>query len=67
MKQKTKKAAKKRFSVSAQGKIKHRPVHQSHFNAKDTGKKTRRKHSLASVNAADKQHVKQLLPYQSVN
>ena len=63
MKQKTKKAARKRFTVSASGKIRRRTVHQSHFNAKDTGKQTRRKHSDATVDSSDKGHIKQLLPY----
>lgn len=63
MKQKTKKAARKRFTVSAKGKIKRRAVHQSHFNAKDTGHEGRRKHIPATVVSADKNRIKQLLPY----
>lgn len=64
MKQKTKKAARKRFTISAKGKVKRRPVHQSHFNAKDTGQEGRRKHIPATVNSSDKSRIKQLLPYQ---
>ncbi|MFH1354011.1 MAG: 50S ribosomal protein L35 [bacterium] len=63
MKQKTNKAAHKRFTTSARGKIRRRVVNQSHFNAKDTGKETRRKHSSAIVDPSDKSHIKQLLPY----
>lgn len=63
MKQKTKKAAAKRFSFSAAGKPKRRPVHQSHFNAKDSGNETRRKHRAASVNRADLPRVRSLVPY----
>jgi len=64
MKQKTKKAARKRFTISSRGKIKHRPVNQAHFNSKDTGRATRRKHKSASLDTADKNRLKQLLPYQ---
>jgi ribosomal protein L35 len=62
-KQKTKKAARKRFSVSAQGKIQHRSTRQSHFNAKATGNETRRKHVDKSVAASDLGRIEQLLPY----
>lgn len=62
-KQKTKKAARKRFTVSSRGKVKHRPVNQAHFNSRDTGRETRRKHKPASLNAADKNRLKRLLPY----
>lgn len=63
MKQKTNQAARKRFNISARGKFKRRVVHQSHFNAKDTGKETRRKHGEAIVTASDQGRLKQLLPY----
>lgn len=62
MKQKTNKAAKKRFARSAKGKIKHRPVHQSHFNGKDSGDQTRRKHKDHLVNSADSDRIQELLP-----
>lgn len=63
MKQKTKKAAKKRFSVSAKGKVQHLPPHQSHFNAKDTGNETRRKHGSAQTDKSDAPRLQRLLPY----
>lgn len=63
MKQKTKKAARKRFTISARGTVQHRRPHQSHFNAKDTGKQTRRKHSSRHLDASDHVRIQQLLPY----
>ena len=63
MKLKTNKAAKKRFTTSARGKFRHRRVHQSHLNSKDTGEQTRRKHASTGVDIADYGRVKDLLPY----
>lgn len=63
MKQKTKRAARKRFTVTARGKIRHLPPHQAHFNAKDTGEETRRKHRMGNVSSADTKRIKALLPY----
>ena len=63
MKQKTNKAASKRFKFSKTGKVKRRPVHQSHFNARDSGDEGRDKHGSKSVNSSDLQRIRQLLPY----
>ena len=63
MKQKTKQAARKRFSISARGTVRHRRVHQAHFNAKDTGQQTRRKHGSRRLDFTDRYRVRQLLPY----
>lgn len=62
-KQKTKKAARKRFRMTASGKIKRRPVRQSHFNAKANGEETRRKHGDALVSDSDVNRVRDLIPY----
>jgi len=64
MKQKTNRAANKRFTFSSRGKAWHQAIHQSHFNAKDTGDETRRKHSDRIVKSADKANLHDLLPYQ---
>ncbi|HBE90723.1 MAG: hypothetical protein A3E37_03145 [Candidatus Andersenbacteria bacterium RIFCSPHIGHO2_12_FULL_46_9] len=64
MKQKTNRAANKRFSFSSTGKARHQTINQSHFNAKDTGEETRRKHSGRLVKSADKANLHDLLPYQ---
>lgn len=63
MKQKTNKAASKRFSVSATGKVRRRRTRQSHFNARATGDDTRRKHGSESVSESDRPHIERLLPY----
>lgn len=63
MKQKTNKSASKRFSLSGRGKFRRRVVSQSHFNAKDTGDETRRKHASKMVTPADHGRLKELLPY----
>ncbi|MEX0649387.1 MAG: 50S ribosomal protein L35 [Candidatus Andersenbacteria bacterium] len=63
MKQKTKQAARKRFKVSSTGKVKHRIPHQAHFNAKDSGKETRRKHGDGSVSSSDMGRIHRLTPY----
>lgn len=62
-KQKTKKAAIKRFRVTASGKLKRRPVKQSHFNAKATGEETRRKHGDELVDNSDVSRIRELVPY----
>lgn len=63
MKQKTKKAARKRFSFSSTGKVKHRAVKQAHFNALATGNETRRKHGDRLVSGSDLKRIARLLPY----
>lgn len=63
MKQKTKKAAQKRFVTSAGGKVKHRAIGQAHFNARSTGNETRKKHHDRALDAADVGRIEQLLPY----
>jgi ribosomal protein L35 len=63
MKQKTKKAAKKRFYFSAAGKAQRRRVKQAHFNARATGNETRHKHLDESVDASDQGRITRLLPY----
>lgn len=62
MKQKTNRAANKRFKITGSGKIKKQRVNQSHFNAKDTGHDTRRKHKGSIVDKTDMKRVNQLLP-----
>jgi ribosomal protein L35 len=62
MKQKTKQAARKRFSFSSKGKAKHRRAGQAHFNARSTGKETRQKHHDRGVHSTDLGRIAQLLP-----
>ena len=63
MKQKTKKAASKRFTASANGKVKHRPIGQAHFNARNNGDETRQKHTDKTISKTDKGRIERLLPY----
>ena len=60
---KTKKSAAKRFKITSTGKILHRPMHQDHFNAKETGKKKRLKRRWLKVTGAEAKMIKKLMPY----
>lgn len=64
MKQKSKQAAKKRFSFSGKGKVMRRHVGQAHFNARNSGEQTRRKHGANGVDNTDLDRITRLLPYQ---
>ncbi|MDP3997937.1 MAG: 50S ribosomal protein L35 [Candidatus Andersenbacteria bacterium] len=63
MKQKSKKAASKRFHFSSTGKAQHRAVRQAHFNARATGNETRKKHPDRNVDASDYGRLREVLPY----
>lgn len=63
MKLKNKKSVVKRFKITATGKLLHRPMHQDHFNARDTGKQRRLKRSWVEITGAEAKALKKLLPY----
>ncbi|MEK7500057.1 MAG: 50S ribosomal protein L35 [Patescibacteria group bacterium] len=63
MKQKTKKAAVKRFTFSSTGKVQRRATKQAHFNGLDSGRETRKKHSDHSLHKADAGRINRLIPY----
>lgn len=63
MKQKTKKAASKRFKASSKGKITHLSPGRAHFNARDTGADTRHKRGNRSLSPADRHRIEALVPY----
>jgi ribosomal protein L35 len=67
MKRKTKKAALKRFTVSARGKVQHRPANQAHFNSRETGQEGHQKHRPASLHHSDRRRLLRLLPYTKTN
>lgn len=62
MKLKTKKSVAKRFKITAKKKILRRPSRQNHFNARESGDKTRQKRQLKGVSKIDKKNIKKLLP-----
>lgn len=62
-KQKTKKAARKRFQVTSTGKLRRLKTRRAHFNARATGDETRGKHREQAVDASDAARVARLLPY----
>jgi large subunit ribosomal protein L35 len=57
---KTKKALLKRIKITGRGKILRRPTHQDHFNAKDSGQKTRAKRQSREISPADKRILKNI-------
>jgi large subunit ribosomal protein L35 len=60
---KTNKSILNRFKITATGKLLHRPMGQDHFNAKESGKKTRLKRRWIELTGADAKAIKKLIPY----
>ena len=52
MSQKSNKSILKRFKVTKNKKVLFRPMHQDHFNAKDSGNETRRKRGVRKLKGA---------------
>lgn len=52
-----------RFKITKKRKILKRPVHQGHFNAKETGDEGRKKRKLHQVSKSDAKLIKRYLPY----
>jgi len=59
---KTNKALSKRIKITGKKKILKRALHQSHFNAKESGNKTRQKRKTSEISSADRKKIKQILP-----
>lgn len=58
---KTNKSIAKRFKVTKNKKVLFRPSHQDHYNAKESGNKTRKKRKLKRLTGAiAKEIIKQL-------
>ena len=59
---KSNKALLKRIKVTGRNKILTRALHQSHFNAKESGNKTRSKRKTNQISSVDRKKIKQVLP-----
>jgi len=60
---KTHRGAKKRFKVTATGKIKRRRANKSHLLTGKPSKRTRRLRQATLVSEGDFKNIKRLLPY----
>ncbi len=60
-KRKSNKALTKKIKVSKTGKVKRRSTGQNHFNAKESGNKTRSKRSDKRLFKTDEKNVKKAL------
>ncbi len=60
---KTHKGAKKRFHITASGKIKRGHSHARHILTKKTSKRKRKLDQTGLVSASDEKRVKLMLPY----
>ncbi|MEE8348147.1 MAG: 50S ribosomal protein L35 [Acidobacteriota bacterium] len=61
MKQRTKRAAAKRFKLTGSGKIKRRRSHHSHILTKKSSKRKRGMTKWSSVSPSDEKRVKMML------
>jgi len=59
---KTRKALLKRIKITGKNNILRRKVHQSHFNAKDSGSQTRNKRKAIRFLPVDRKIIKKVLP-----
>ena len=62
-KQKSNRAAAKRFKFTASGKVKRRRAYHSHILTKKTRKRKRSLRRSDMVSSADEKKVKKILPY----
>lgn len=59
---KSNKALLKRIKITGRKKILKRPLHQSHFNAKESGNKTRKKRKTDEISSVDQKKIKKIMP-----
>ena len=55
--------AKKRFKITASGRVKHKQAHKSHLLTHESSKRKRKLRGSKLVNVAQEKQVKSLLPY----
>lgn len=66
MKQKTHKAISKRIKVTKTGKIMKRKGGQDHFNARESGNKTRNKRRDDQLSGANRKLIRDMMPHHRV-
>lgn len=59
---KTRKALLKRIKVTGRKKILKRATRQGHFNAKESGSKTRQKRKTSNFSSANRKKIRKILP-----
>ena len=59
---KSNKSLLKRIKITGSKKMLKRALHQSHFNAKESGNKTRQKRKTSELSSVDRKKIKQILP-----
>jgi large subunit ribosomal protein L35 len=59
---KTRKALLKRIKITGRKKILRRKIRQRHFNAKESGNKTREKRKARELSPANSRKIKRMLP-----
>jgi large subunit ribosomal protein L35 len=62
-KMKTRKAVKKRFKITANGKVMHKSSGKSHILTKKSRKRKRQLRDFESLSGEDKKRVKEMLPF----
>ncbi len=62
-KMKSHSAAKKRFKVTASGRVKHKQAHKSHLLSHESSKRKRALRGTKLVNHSDEKHIRLMLPY----
>ena len=62
-KMKTHSGAKKRFSITASGRVKHKQANKSHLLSHESHKRKRQLRGTKLVDKAQEAQVKRLLPY----
>ena len=60
---KTRNLALKRIKITGRKKFLRRPVHQDHFNAKESGRKTRGKRKAKKLRGISGKKIRRMLPY----
>jgi ribosomal protein L35 len=63
MKLKTRRAARKRFLFSSQGKVRRRHVNQAHFNSRESGNDKRHKRGAMPVHVTNLKQLRELMPH----